>query len=334
VLHVLAVLAAAVLFGTTGTSQALGPEGTTPLAVGAVRLAIGGTGLALIAFALARRHRIREARRSDASTPPRRSPGAPGPLSTPRSLSLSKGNLPSLLLMVLTGICLVTYQPLFFLGTERNGVAVGTVIALGSAPIMAGVLEWVLTRRAPSAAWVGATALATVGVGLLGFGGETSGSGAVGTDPVGLLGSLGAAASFAVIANAQRRLLDDGWDPFSVVGAMGASSAVISFALLPFVDLAWLGTASGVVMAVWLGIATISIAYVLFTWGLSGLTAATAATLTLGEPLTAAVLGITVLDERLSLLAVVGLIILGAGLALLAWGSRTPRDPRPFALEG
>ena len=64
-------------------------------------------------------------------------------------------------------------------------------------------------------------------------------------------------------------------------------------------------------MALWLGIATISIAYVLFTWGLSGLTAATAATLTLGEPLTASILGIVVLGERLSLLAIVGLVVLG-----------------------
>ncbi len=70
-----------------------------------------------------------------------------------------------------------------------------------------------------------ATALATVGVVLLGFGGEAGAAG--GTDPLGLLGSVGAGASFAVIANAQRRLLDAGWDPFTVVGAMGASSAVL-----------------------------------------------------------------------------------------------------------
>lgn len=321
-LHVLAVFAAAVLFGTTGTSQALGPDGTTPLAIGAVRLAIGGTGLALFAFALAQRHRVRAERA-----------GAPAP----RSFRSSEGGgarLRPLGLMVLTGACLAIYQPLFFLGTQRNGVAVGTVIALGSAPIMAGVLEWLLTRRAPSGAWMIATALATVGVALLGFGGAASGSGAGGTDPVGLLGSLGAAASFAVIANAQRRLLDDGWDPFTVVGAMGASSAVISFVVLPFLDLTWLATPAGLTMALWLGVATIAIAYVLFTWGLSGLTAATAATLTLGEPLTASILGITVLDERLSALAIVGLLVLTAGLALLAWGSRAARDPRPYAVEG
>ncbi|MFE7844191.1 DMT family transporter [Microbacterium sp. NPDC057407] len=309
-MHVLAVLAAAMLFGTTGTSQALGPEGTTPLSIGVMRMVIGGTGLAVLAFALAARH----ARRRPVDAAPRLRLGW-------RPLSL----------MVLTGACLALYQPLFFLGTARNGVAVGTVVALGSAPILAGLLEWALTRRMPTPTWMGATALATLGVVLLGFGGQSGGSG--GTDPVGLLGSIGAGASFAVIANAQRRLLDSGWDPFTVVGAMGASSAVICAFGLPFVDLAWLGTASGIAMALWLGLGTISVAYVLFTWGLSGLTAATAATLTLGEPLTAAVLGIVVLGERLSALAVVGLIVLGAGLALLAWGSRAPRDPAPFAVE-
>jgi DME family drug/metabolite transporter len=308
VVHVLAVLAAALLFGTTGTSQALGPEGTTPLSLGVIRMVIGGTGLAIIAFALAARHRRRE-------------PLAQRPRLTAGPLAL----------MVLTGLCLALYQPLFFLGTERNGVAVATMVALGSAPILAGVLEWALTRRLPSATWMVATTLATAGVVLLGFGGAAD---AGGTDPVGLLGSIGAGACFAVIANAQRRLLDAGWDPFTVVGAMGASSAILFAVVLPFVDVSWIATPSGIVVALWLGLATISVAYVLFTWGLSGLTAATAATLTLGEPLTASVLGIVVLGERLSVLAILGLVVLAVGLALLAWGSRSARDPRPFAVEG
>ncbi|GAB2834871.1 DMT family transporter [Microbacterium insulae] len=310
VVHVLAVLAAAMLFGTTGTSQALGPDATTPLSIGVVRMVIGGTGLAIIAFLLAARHARR--RPPDTAAPPRLGWRA-------------------LALMVLTGVCISIYQPLFFLGTSLNGVAVGTVVALGSAPILAGLLEWALTRRMPSPTWMGATALATLGVVLLGFGGEAGGSG--GTDPVGLLGSIGAGASFAVIANAQRRLLDAGWDPFTVVGAMGASSALICAVAVPFVDLTWLAAPRGAAMALWLGLATISVAYVLFTWGLSGLTAATAATLTLGEPLTASILGIVVLGERLSALAIMGLVVLGAGLALLAWGSRSPRDPQPYAVE-
>lgn len=307
-MHVIAVLAAALLFGTTGTSQALGPAGTTPLSVGVMRMVIGGTGLAVLAFWLARRH----ARRMPPATRPRL-------------------GIRSLALMTLTGVCLAAYQPLFFLGTSRNGVAVGTVVALGSAPVLAGLVEWMLTRRLPSATWLGATALATSGVVLLGAGGAASGGSA---DPLGLVGSVGAGASFAVFANVQRRLLDQGWDPFTVVGAMGASSAAVAFVALPFVDISWLGSPRGWAMALWLGLATIAVAYVLFTWGLSGLTAATAATLTLFEPLTAGLLGIVVLGERLAPLAIAGLVVLAAGLALLAWGSRTPRDPEPFAVEG
>jgi DME family drug/metabolite transporter len=302
---VIAVLLAAVLFGTTGTSQALGPDSATPFAIGAVRLALGGTALAVVALFLAARHR----RTTDAMGP--------------------RFGVRPALLMAAAGAAFTVYQPLFFLGAERNGVTVSTVIALGSSPVLAGLLEWAITRRRPHLIWIGATALATLGVVLLGFGGGGSG----GTDPVGLLGSLGAGASFAVIANAQRRLLDAGWDPFTVVGSMGAISAVGGLVALPFVPLAWMGEPGGITMTLWLGLATVAVAYVLFTWGLNGLTAATAATLTLGEPLTASILGVTVLGEQLSALAVASLIVLAAGLVLLAWGSRSARDPGPFPIE-
>lgn len=304
---VAAVLVAALLFGTTGTSQALGPDGTSPFSVGVVRLLLGGSLLALITALAARRRRARR-------------PTEARPCLTAGSFGL----------MAATAVALFVYQPLFFLGTSLNGVAVSTVIALGSAPVLAGLLEWALSRRAPGLLWGSATALSTVGVALLGFGGSAGGS----ADPGGILAALGAGASFAVIAVAQRRLLDAGWHPFTVVGAMGGGSALLALAALPFTDVRWLADPRGAVMALWLGVATLTAAYGMFTWGLGGLKAATAATLTLGEPLTASLLGVVVLGERLAPLSVVGLIVLGAGLALLAWGSRAPRGPEPFAVEG
>ncbi|GAA4782037.1 DMT family transporter [Microbacterium gilvum] len=301
-LPVLAVLAAAVLFGTTGTTQALGPDDTTPLGVGAVRLVVGGVALALVALAAMR------ARRSGVPPWSRR----------------------AVLLMVVAGLCLFAYQPLFFLGAAVNGVAVGTVIALGSSPVIAGLLEWGLTRRPPGALWLAATALATTGVALLAAGGGADAA----PDAVGIAASVGAGASFAVFAVVQRRLLDGGWPPLVVMGGAGLVSAVPALALLPTQELDWLARPDGIGLALWLGLGATALAYTAFTWGLGGLTAGTAATLTLAEPLTAAVLGIAVLGERLSPLGIAGIAVLAAGLLLLAAGSRRPRAPRPYALEG
>jgi len=49
---VLLVLLAALLWGTTGTSQALAPTGASSITIGALRLAVGGT--ALLTFSLLR----------------------------------------------------------------------------------------------------------------------------------------------------------------------------------------------------------------------------------------------------------------------------------------
>lgn len=53
------VVTAAALWGTTGTAQALGPDGIDPLAVGTFRLAVAAPALWVIASFLgeARRHR-------------------------------------------------------------------------------------------------------------------------------------------------------------------------------------------------------------------------------------------------------------------------------------
>lgn len=304
----IAVLVAAVLFGTTGTAQALGPESTTPLGVGAARLIVGGTALAAVGLLLGSRRQRASVARSGIR-----------PAGGPRAFAL----------MAATGVCLALYQPLFFLGTARNGVAVGTVIALGSAPVLAGLLEWTLTRRRPTPSWIAATALATAGVALL----AVAGGGSAGADGLGVLGSLGAGASFAVIANAQRRLISGGWDAFTVSGAMGAGAAVCGVGMVPFADMTWITEPRGWAMALWLGLATVALAYGLFTWGLGGLSAATAATLTLAEPLTASLLGVILLGERLAPLALLGLAVLTAALVLLAATSRSRRNPAPTPLE-
>lgn len=46
----LLVILGAMLWGTTGTAQSFAPDGAHPIAIGSVRLAVGGTALLLIAI--------------------------------------------------------------------------------------------------------------------------------------------------------------------------------------------------------------------------------------------------------------------------------------------
>jgi DME family drug/metabolite transporter len=67
-----------------------------------------------------------------------------------------------------------------------------------------------------------------------------------------------------------------------------------------------------------LGCVTMALAFGLFARGLKTVSAAMAVTLTLAEPLTASTLGIVVLGERLTFLAIVGIGFLFSGLVLLS----------------
>ena len=306
---VLLVLAAAVCFGTTGTAQAIGPD-ADPLSLGAARILIGGGALAAVALALQL-----AGRRDDAT----------GTSVAPTSGGIAPRVRP--VLAVLVGAAgVLAYQPAFFAGTSTNGVAVGTVVALGSAPVLTGALDWAIRRRFPGRVWIVATMLAIVGVAILA---AATGTGAAAVDPMGVAASVGAGGSYAVYTLAGKSLLDRGWTSSSSMGAMFGAAAVVSLPVLLLTDVAWILTPGGLAMALWLGLVTTTAAYLLFGAGLKRLTPATVSTLTLAEPLTATLLGVLVLREQLPPGAVVGLAVLASGIVILAVASsrRMPRRP-------
>ncbi|MEQ8439870.1 MAG: EamA family transporter [Ilumatobacter fluminis] len=282
-MHVLAILAAAVLFGSTGTAQALGPDAATPLGVGAVRIAIGAAGLWLFVRGGAHTSAIRREWRWVAT-------GAVG---------------------------VAAYQPGFFTGTERLGVALGTIVALGSGPAFAGVVQWGMGVR-PTAAWARATGLAVAGGCLLVFAGESGARFSL----VGLLGSLTAGLGYALYAIATRRLIERGVGSTQASAWQFSIGALLLAPLLFIEPMGWLTEPGGLLMALHLGLACTSLAYVLYGWGLRAVEAATATTLTLAEPVTAAILAVTVLDERLAWFGWVGASLVVLGLATLGGGAR------------
>lgn len=322
---VLLVLAAAVCFGTTGTAQALGPE-ADPLSIGAARIFIGGGALAAIALA------VHLAGRRDDATGTSVAPTSGG-TSTSGVRRVLRAPFGAWVTVAIGAVGVLAYQPAFFAGTAANGVAVGTVVALGSAPVLTGALDWALRRRFPGRVWVVATALATAGVAILA---GASGAGPAAVDPLGIAASVGAAASYAVYTLAGKSLLDRGWTPSASMGAMFGVAAAVSLPVLLATDAAWLATPEGLAMALWLGLVTTTAAYLLFGAGLRRLTPATVSTLTLAEPLTATLLGVLLLQEQLPATAVAGLLVLASGIVLLAVASsrRIPRRRLPVDVGG
>src|SRR5918998_1235244 len=234
------VLFSAVLFGTTGTAQALGP-GAAPLTVGAARIAVGGALLLLVARAV---------------------PAATAPW-------------PRRELAVIAG-AIAVYQLAFFAAVDRTGVAVGTVVALGSAPAIAGVAGRLVDGDPLTGRWAAATALACAGVLLLVLGG-----GGASVDALGIMLAVVSGTGYATYAVLAKRMLRLGHAPERVMAASFSLGAVLLVPVLALGDLQWLGNGDGIAMALFLGAVPTALAYVLFARGLRHLTPGETATLTL-----------------------------------------------------
>ncbi|WP_207263231.1 EamA family transporter [Desulfovibrio sp. Huiquan2017] len=129
------ILTGALCFSTTGFASALAvADGASVLAVGAVRMLIGGAALA--AWCAWR------------GVLPHRKGWSPGDLLAPT-------------------LALAAYQLLFFKGTDMAGVALGTVMSIGVSPVAVAILNWVVNAEKPARAWYPATAVAILGLVLL-----------------------------------------------------------------------------------------------------------------------------------------------------------------------
>ena len=273
----LLVLLGALCFSTTGTVQALAPAGATPYVIGALRM-LGG-GLALLLWCA------------------------------------WKGTLPQKgwwpLRYVLPGmLALLGFQFLFFKGVMAAGVAVGTVVAIGFSPIVVAVLGFALLRERPPLLWYPATALALTGLVLL----NTGNAGY--TDLSSILLPLGAGFSYACYFVSSKPLVRHN-PPETVMMVLCLGSGICMLPVFWLYPTAWLASGTGVLVALHLGVITTAMAFSLTLAGLKVTPAATASTLSLGEPLGAACLGLFFLNETLTFSAGVGIALIFLSVLLL-----------------
>ncbi|WUH96467.1 DMT family transporter [Spirillospora sp. NBC_00431] len=293
------ILIAASLWGTTGTVRTFA-DGSSAFSIAAIRIIIGG--LILLGLAAASR---------PAAGTSRRGAGL-------RRLLGDRRNRP---LVAAGAVTIAVYQAAFFVAAGRTGVAVATVVTIGSAPAFTGAIGLVTRRSVLTGRWALATAGAVAGCALLVGGGQGSG-----VEPAGIALALLSGLSYAVYATVASALITRGEEDRAVAGALFGTAAVPLVPVLFAEPAGWLATGQGALIALYLGVITTGGGYLLFARGLRTTPATTATTLTLAEPAVAAVLGMVLLDERLGPVALGGLALLAASLVVLVMPVRKRND--------
>ncbi|MFN8052670.1 MAG: DMT family transporter [Acidimicrobiales bacterium] len=282
---------AAVLFGTSGVARGLGPDGADPVAVGAWRVVIGGLVLVVVA-AFGRR------------------PAAPAGPATVPTITRDRWWI------ALGGIATVGYQLAFFAAVDRVGVGPAAVVTIGTGPIVAGLAEWVVSRRAPAATRMVGVAVALAGIVVL----SGTGGGAPhvhGAAIAGWLFAVTAGCCYPVYGLATQRLMTSRPPLTAVATVFGVGAALAT----PVAVVATVADTStwgwrGVAMVAYLGVVATGLAYALWALGLARLSLGDTVALTLAEPVAAVLLAAVVLDEPLGAVRVAGMLVVLIGVAV------------------
>lgn len=281
---ILAILLAAMLWGSTGTLQAQLPADRVPMVVGTLRLAVGA--LTLIAFSL---------------------------LSGARPSALR--GLPWRILIA-AGVAIGLYNLMFFRGVSLAGVGVGTAITIGSAPLWVLGYEILFRGIRPSQTKAFGLLLCLIGLVLL--------SGVIGAqrpEPLGVFLGLGAGACYALYSQLTSRVSGD-INVMIVAAATFTVAAIATAPVLFVLDLGWLWSAQSIIPLASLGVLSTGVAYALYTWGLRGVLPSTAVTLALAEPLTAFCLAVALLGESFTAISGGGVALLLLGLLFVTRTAR------------
>lgn len=271
------VLAAAVLWGTTGTAQALGHPEAQPVAVGTLRIIIAGAAFLVL---------------SPFTGLPRRPSGTELP-------------------WIAVGALLVLgYQLAFFAAVRMIGVAVGTVLQIGVAPLAAGVLGALFLKERVTLRWLLATALGIGGIALVSLRpeGGTAQSVTTSVQMLGALLAMGAGIAYAGFSLSLRQV-GESMGTIPAATLIFSTSALLSIPVALFHDLRWVASVRGSVSLLHLGLVATALAYLLFTRGIRRVHFGSAITATLVEGVTATLLGTLLLRERLETVQALGIAV-------------------------
>jgi drug/metabolite transporter, DME family len=228
--------------------------------------------------------------------------------------------------VTVVGILAACFQLLFFIAVVATGVSVATVVCLGFAPVLLLIIGCLRQRRLPPAGRAATVAMAIVGLLLVSL---VGGAAQQAPNPVlGILAALGSGAAYALSADVAETL-SQRLDTLSVTTAtMSVAAAILvpGGLILAFFLGESLTTSDpkSWVAIVYLGVVTMAVAYAVFFTGLRSTSSGVAMVATLIEPVTAVLIAVAFLDERLTPAGLLGCLLILAAIASLGRQSEPP----------
>jgi len=222
------------------------------------------------------------------------------------------------------GASSASYQVFFFASVDRTGVATAALITVGCIPVSAGIVGWIFLRERPSKIWYISTAVAISGLVVASLGELQT------NDATGLIFAVIAGSGIGAYINAAKIEVRAGGHSSQLPGMAFLLGSIGLFFVVrsDLLQMEW--TTQTILLAVYLGAVTMGIANGIQMLGLRGISPGVASTMMLADPVTAAVLGVVVLGEAVTLNGTVGLILVVIGLAMQSFsaGEETPRSKK------
>ncbi|KGJ10422.1 EamA family transporter (plasmid) [Paracoccus versutus] len=281
---VAAVLFSSVVWGTTGTAATFAPE-VGPAAIGAAAMGVGGLLQALLAGG-----RIARAL---------------------PELARHWRNL------LLGGLAVAIYPLAFYASMRLAGVTIGTVVTIGSAPLLSALIEWLFDGARLSRRWLAGASIGLLGMVLLCLAEDAGHQAGEGATLLGIALGLVGGLTYALYSWTARRLMLRGIHSRVAMGTTFGIGGLLLMPVLVATGGPFLASWGNAAVGIYMALVPMFLGYVCFGIGLARISASMATTITLIEPVMAAMLAILVVGERLPALGWIGVVLVVSCLVVI-----------------
>lgn len=287
-LGILAVILASLLWGTTGTAATFAPA-LSPLFIGSFAMGIGGflqCGLASVNIVHDRALLVMYRR------------------------------------FLIVGAFAVAIYPLAFYSSMRlSGVTIGTVVSIGSAPILSAIIEYFSRDFQVNKQWATGALLGIIGMVMLAFSDNASTTIQNTYVYLGILLGLVAGFTYALYSWSARQLMLKGINTKAAMGATFGCGGLLLIPVMLITGSAFFTLWTNIAVGFYMALIPMFLGYLCYGFGLSRISASMATTITLLEPVVATILAMLIVGEYLSIIGWIGMLLIFICLIMVTLSS-------------